>query len=1019
MADGVPGYRDKLRSSNLRDEADEDSAIRAATAYRLSEEASSFEGARESSHGGRKGRRSSAAGSERRYSESVSRASSGGGRGSPTRDVDQMSDVASLAGELQTLGSQAARRKGDKERSTTAGSERRSQASLKARSLPAGGTLGRNARREDSVRSSRASDTLRAALVAKKKEIDVQLDIEQRKIELEAQLKAEEDRLVAEERAIAMEERRLRLWREKEAFSRKQAADKAQIALARRRADVTSTYQKALMDLECADEESERSNRSSVSSRARSRRTEDWVSAHKDRNPSPVSMEREEGGGGVTAALEVGDNDRTSSLGRGGSDRRVRAAASADQVDDMTTEGQADPGEVVDVPGHSLVPITGALRRGVAGSNSPAPSPGALRGGVSEPYSLVPVDGALRRGVRVSGTNSPVPITGALRGGVSAKISPVPNVGTLRGGDMDRWSEEREKDSGHLDHLRTETGGRSPGPRKSGVRDELVGMTEPNRGALPFVSWAETSTRLRASEEQAAGVHGSVPSDTAVAGSRDMSPLGGLGAVTLTLRAADGSETHMVPVTHTGGLDSSKPRGELEASMSSPVGLRGRSPQTVPKPSAVRSLKAPGGGSLEAEGVTKKEQGSGATSSSVAAEAPVSELQGRRECACCVDRQSCSVTGVSVKPSRDMARWPYLRGAQSECSPSKCVRGCGQPCGPSDPFVDRCTDLPFGTSASNLTLGAQQQQVPLTVTTTPVTPQVRPPAYEMERFGGDPTCYHLFVRNFIRMVHRACVDDAERLARLAHLCTGRARDIVRSYEQWADASEGYKLALIELEEQFGQKDDVVVAWRAKLFTGKERDPDSLCRQLKICYSALRQLGHVQEMSSEYHLAALVKRLPVELQREWVRVSADRARRREEVGLLQLVHLLEDAAARLKREKRLNDMGGDGNVDKGRGSASCHTCEGAKGRSEGRANGRAENGDRGGKCQCCGGAHNLESCPKFESLDSEERVTLARKGGLCFCCLKRGHRVRRCPDRNECRVDGCARIHHPLLHRSQE
>ena len=177
----------------------------------------------------------------------------------------------------------------------------------------------------------------------------------------------------------------------------------------------------------------------------------------------------------------------------------------------------------------------------------------------------------------------------------------------------------------------------------------------------------------------------------------------------------------------------------------------------------------------------------------------------------------------------------------------------------------------------------------------------------MEHFGGDLTCCHLFVRNFTRMVHRACADNAERLARLAHLCTGLARDIVHSYEQWANASEGYKLALIELEEQFGQKDDVVVAWRAKLFTGKERDPDSLCRQLKICYSALQQLGHIQEMSTEYHLAALVKRLPVELQREWVRVTADRGRDREEVGLLQLVHLLEDAAARQKREKRLNNM----------------------------------------------------------------------------------------------------------------
>jgi len=41
------------------------------------------------------------------------------------------------------------------------------------------------------------------------------------------------------------------------------------------------------------------------------------------------------------------------------------------------------------------------------------------------------------------------------------------------------------------------------------------------------------------------------------------------------------------------------------------------------------------------------------------------------------------------------------------------------------------------------------------------------------------------------------------------------------YDQLADAAEGYKLALIELEEQVSQKDDAVVAWRSKLFAGKQ------------------------------------------------------------------------------------------------------------------------------------------------------------------------------------------------------
>ena len=953
----VPGYR--LRSSNLRDGANEDGAVRAAAADRLSEKASSFGEARGSSHGGRKGSRSSTAGSKRHDAGSVSRAVSKRNGGSPARNVDDESDVVSLSHTLNSLGKQVSRRRGDKARSTAAGSERRSRASLKAQSLPAGEMPAREVREDGSVGSSRASDVLRTVLEAKKEEIDAQLDIEEREIELRAQLEAEKDRLAAEEQALAMEEKRLKLQREREALSKKQAAKEAEIALARRRADAASTYKKALRDLAAsAEEESFRSDRSSVSSQSRSRRTEDWVRGHAGERPSPSVTDGGEGERGVTAAVKSREKEETSSPGRRGSDSNVRAAAPSNRADERFTEGDAAPMTRDSGPRHS----------------------------------------------------------------------PIAGIGSSERGVESRWSTRITDGDGHLMHPVMDSGGRSPSPEKSRVRgDSATEMTGPDRGALPFVSGAETSPRLHVSEGLATGVLGTAPSDTAAAGSGGIEPpFRGLGAGMLTLRSADGSVMHVVPVTHPGGLNSSKSRGEPGVSVSSPVGLRSRSPTITPKPFAVRSLEALGGGSRTAEVETKNVPRSVAAFSSVVAEASAGELQHRRESATIdVDRQSCSVAGACVKPPRDMDRWPYLRATQSECSPSRCVKGCGQQGRQNDPFVDKPTDLPCGTSANNLAVSAQVQQAPLPVTVAPVTSQVRPPAYEMERFGGDPTCYHLFVRNFTRMVHRACSDDAERLARLAHLCTGRARDIVRAYEQWADASEGYRLALMELEEEFGQKDDVVVAWRAKLFTGKHKDPDSLCRQLKICYSALRQLGHVNEMSSEYHLAALVRRLPGELQREWVRLTAERARRREEVGLLQLVHLLEDAAARQKREKRLNNMSDGGPTDRSRASASCHAGEGGRSRPKGpgagrtKGKGKADNDETDGKCPYCHADHLLSSCRKFESLEEKKRSAVAREIGLCYCCLKTGHRYWRCKERKLCGVDGCTKTHHPLLHRGTD
>ncbi|KRZ13000.1 hypothetical protein T11_3412 [Trichinella zimbabwensis] len=41
--------------------------------------------------------------------------------------------------------------------------------------------------------------------------------------------------------------------------------------------------------------------------------------------------------------------------------------------------------------------------------------------------------------------------------------------------------------------------------------------------------------------------------------------------------------------------------------------------------------------------------------------------------------------------------------------------------------------------------------------------------------------------------------------------------------------------------------------------------------------------------------------------------------------------------------------------------------------------------------------------------------MSRKKGVCYKCLKTGHRARECRKGRQCGVDGCRQVHHQLLH----
>ena len=67
------------------------------------------------------------------------------------------------------------------------------------------------------------------------------------------------------------------------------------------------------------------------------------------------------------------------------------------------------------------------------------------------------------------------------------------------------------------------------------------------------------------------------------------------------------------------------------------------------------------------------------------------------------------------------------------------------------------------------------------------------------------------------------------------------------------------------------------------------------------------------------------------------------------------------------------------------------------------------------CLACSQDHSLVSCSAWKKMSCNDRWNFARRHGLCFRCLKSGHRGMACGRPTVCTKDNCIKSHHPDLH----
>ena len=67
------------------------------------------------------------------------------------------------------------------------------------------------------------------------------------------------------------------------------------------------------------------------------------------------------------------------------------------------------------------------------------------------------------------------------------------------------------------------------------------------------------------------------------------------------------------------------------------------------------------------------------------------------------------------------------------------------------------------------------------------------------------------------------------------------------------------------------------------------------------------------------------------------------------------------------------------------------------------------------CVYCKGKHSLHECEDFILKETNERWKIVRRLKCCFSCLRMGHQVKACTNKQACQYQSCGKQHHTLLH----
>ena len=266
------------------------------------------------------------------------------------------------------------------------------------------------------------------------------------------------------------------------------------------------------------------------------------------------------------------------------------------------------------------------------------------------------------------------------------------------------------------------------------------------------------------------------------------------------------------------------------------------------------------------------------------------------------------------------------------------------------------------------------------------------PKLNLRRFDGDPIKWMSFWDSFEGNIHsRSEVSEREKFDYLTGLLDG---DVLKVIDNYRLDNRNYQAAINLLKERYGDTEKICSMHYQALLNIQPvyRDYDlkgirKFYTEMETNHRAVLSLGRKQENYSDILVPQLEDKLP-----SYLRISVLQQKKDSTWNMEELLTVLQ-------KEIKIRESNPQGTQEISKATRKDRQI----------ATGSALIGKKSSSKDCpyCLGDHRAEQCKRVTEL--QERKALLKKYMRCFCCLKRGHRIKDCHEKKYC--INCGGKHH--------
>ena len=308
---------------------------------------------------------------------------------------------------------------------------------------------------------------------------------------------------------------------------------------------------------------------------------------------------------------------------------------------------------------------------------------------------------------------------------------------------------------------------------------------------------------------------------------------------------------------------------------------------------------------------------------------------------------------------------------------------------------------------SSLKLKELNHKIAVKATSETVESGVRLPKLETPKFDGKLLNWRVFWEQFKVSVHERNIPDSEKLVYLqSALKDGTAKGVIeglsRSGEFYSEAIESLH-AIYDRPRLLHQTHVKMIIDAPALKDGNGREVRRLHDTVQQHLRALKALGN--EPSGPFITSMLELKLDTNTAFEWHKYSQDFEEVPHYTKLLKFLNLRAQASEAPNAETKRNNTPFSRKPNNQVSGGQKHHFT------------TLTSNVTDHSCVVCKERHPLYVCSQFKSFNRDRRLSILRSNGLCLNYLGSGHFAKNCRSSNRCQK--CQKLHHTLLHQTQD